>query len=106
MRYSYPEGVFHIDPMPGQPQVAHCHGFFVMPDWRGTGKAHLLKNRQKYALRTANYDYAVCTVDGKNEAQKRVLTKAGWMPLADFTNSKTEALTEIWGWPVSKGSAA
>ena len=77
MRYSYPEGVFHIDPMPNQPQVAHCHGFFIVPAHRNSGRAHYLKACQKRVLVQGNFDYATCTVDHKNAAQKRVLTKAG-----------------------------
>ena len=28
-RYAYPFGVFCIDAIPNQPQVAHCHSFFM-----------------------------------------------------------------------------
>lgn len=28
-RYANNAGAFHIEPAPSQPQLAHCHGFFV-----------------------------------------------------------------------------
>lgn len=43
MRYSTPAGAYEIDSVPSQPQVAHCHGFFVQRELRGHGLAHKLK---------------------------------------------------------------
>lgn len=96
-RFSYPEGCFHIEPTPSQPQIAHCHGFFVMHDKRGKGLAHRLKEKQMDELRDLGYDYATCTVSSENEAQKRVLIRANWQCLDFFNNSKTGGVTEFWG---------
>ena len=35
MRFSTPAGAYEIDSIPSQPQVAHCHAFFVPKDLRG-----------------------------------------------------------------------
>jgi len=35
MRFSTPAGAYEIDSVPSQPQVAHCHGFFVRHELRG-----------------------------------------------------------------------
>lgn len=100
-RYAYLEGAFEIDTIPAQPQIAHCHGFFVVADRRGHGNAHVLKQHQMDRLVAEHYDYATATVDASNEAQKRVLTKAGFRRLDTFTNSKTCGVTELWGRTVS-----
>ncbi len=101
-RYSYPEGCFHIEPTPSQPQIAHCHGFFIKHDQRGKGLAHGLKLKQMASLRELGYDYATCTVAVDNLAQQTVLQQAGWTQLADFNNSKTGSVTELWGCSIHK----
>lgn len=102
-RFSYDEGVFSIEPLPSQPQVAHCHNFFVMSDRRGHGRGHALKERQMMTLRNLGYDFAICTVDSQNAAQKKVLSKAGWPRMAPFSNSKTGGQTEVWGCAIING---
>jgi len=99
-RFINDDGAFLIDPMPSQPQLALCHGFFVQHSKRGKGRAHGLKALQNQILHELQYDFAVCTVDGSNEAQKKVLTRAGWRWLASFINRKTGSHTELWGWQV------
>lgn len=101
-RYATPSGSYHIDAFPGQPQIAHCHGFFVPTDRRGMGLAHQLKGHQIESLQSEHYDYATATVDASNAAQKKVLAKAGFRPLDDFFNTKTGGTTELWGRAVSK----
>lgn len=96
-RHASTAGAFEIDSLPGQSQVAVCHGFFVRTDARGKGNAHKLKLRQNAELRLKNYDFAVCTVAAGNAAQKRVLLQAGWQKLTEFTNRRSCETTEIWG---------
>jgi len=101
MRFATPVGAYEIDSVPSQPQVAHCHGFFVPIGMRGKGLAHDLKTNQNLVLASLGYDYATCTVCGSNAAQKRVLTRAGWLRLASFVSSKTGEQVELWGWKVA-----
>lgn len=96
-RYAHDEGAYEIDTIPAQPQIAHCHGFFVQRHLRGKGNAHVLKQRQLDRLISEHYDYATATVDASNDAQKRVLTKAGFRKLDAFANTKTGGTTELWG---------
>ena len=100
MRHTTVFGTFAIEPMPGQPQVGLCHGFFVPIKQRGRGFAHKLKKQQIQFLHAENFDFGICTVDGANTAQQHVLTKAGWSKLAEFDNSRTGGKTQIWGAPV------
>ncbi len=95
-RYCTEYGAYEIDSVPGQPQLAHCHGFFVAPEHRGKGLGHFLKQEQMQMLASLRYDAATCTVDGSNTAQKRVLESAGWVKAGVFTNSKTGSVTELW----------
>lgn len=102
-RYANNAGAFHIEPAPSQPQLAHCHGFFVRHDQRRKGYGHGLKGMQRTVLKQLGYDFAICTVDGKNQAQITILDQAGWAMLAEFDNSKTGGTTQIWGCAVTKG---
>jgi L-amino acid N-acyltransferase YncA len=98
MRFDTPFGAHEIESMPSQPQVAICHGFFVPQAYRGKGRAHDLKRHQIDTLTALWYDFAICTVAASNEAQRSVLEKAGWAKLAEFENSKTGEMTELWGY--------
>lgn len=97
MRFATPVGAYEIDSVPSQPQVAHCHGFFVHNDRRGRGLAHDLKTHQNLMLSRLGYDFATCTVCASNVAQKKVLARAGWRSLASFVSSKTGEQVELWG---------
>lgn len=99
-RFANNAGAFHIDPVPSQPQMAHCHGFFVKHDMRGRGHGLALKAQQMKILRNLGYDFATCTVDGSNAAQIAILQKSGWRLLAEFANSKSGGKTQLWGWEV------
>ena len=105
MRYPTAYGSYEIDSLPSQPQVAHCHAFFVPVGLRGQKLAHLLKKHQNEVLAKLHYDFATCTVCSSNAAQKRVLARAGWARLASFTSSKTGEEVELWGWAVAKVAA-
>ena len=100
MRFATHVGAYEIDSVPSQPQVAHCHAFFVPIGMRGKGLAHDLKTNQNMVLSALGYDFATCTVCGNNAAQKRVLTKAGWSMIASFVSSKNGDPVELWGWQV------
>lgn len=105
MRFATPAGAYEIDSVPSQPQVAHCHAFFVPKDLRGQGHAHALKTHQNMMLAALGYDFATCTVCASNVAQQRVLARAGWVRLASFTSSKSGDEIELWGWAVMKVEA-
>lgn len=97
MRFATAFGSYEIDSLPSQPQVAHCHAFFVPKDLRGQGFAHVMKIHQKATLASLGYDFATCTVCSSNAAQKKVLARAGWRSLASFVSSKTGEPVELWG---------
>lgn len=101
-RHATAFGCYEIDNIPGQPQAAHCHGFVVWPSHRGQGLSHKLKEHQNSMLALQGYDFATCTVATHNQAQKRVLTRAGWKRVAMFNNSRTGESTEVWGYEVRK----
>ena len=96
-RYACGPAAFEIDSLPSQCQVAICHGFFVAPEARGMGHAHLAKQEQAEILKGLAYDYAICTCDGANAKQQAVLERAGWRKIDTFHNTKTGAETQVWG---------
>lgn len=99
-RYATKFGAYEIDSMPGQVQVALCHGFYIEPDQRGRGLAHLQKEHQNMILSELGYNHAICTVAQDNTAQKRVLEMAGWKHLSAFPNTRLGGTTELWGYVV------
>lgn len=99
-RYAYPQGAFCVEQIPNQPQVAHCHSFFVYADQRGKGLGKQLKQQQCEVLRGLGYDYATCTTAGDNFRQHRVLESCGWTRLAVFENNQSGGTTVLWGWQV------
>lgn len=100
MRHATPYGFFEITPMPGQPQVAICHGLGVPERLRGQGFGHQLKAVQNSMLARQMFDYALCTVAAGNDKQRRILTRAGWKKLDSFRNTRSCEHTETWGWEV------
>ena len=84
-RHATDYGAYEVTPLPGQPQVAVCHG------------CHMLKAHQGATLRAQLHDFAICTVASGNAAQQRVLEAAGWKKLAEFENTRSGETTELWG---------
>jgi len=97
-RFAAKDGAFEIDSLPSQCQVAICHGFYIKPDSRGQGAAHTLKQYQNDCIKDLGYNYAICTVVASNMAQKRVLTRQGWIKLTDFYSERQDEDVEIWGY--------
>lgn len=100
MRYSTPYGFFEIVPMPGQPQIAICHGLGVPTHLRDKGLGSKLKEAQNQLIAELLYDYAICSVSSTNAKQKHILAKYGWTRLDFFQNTRQSEETEIWGWKV------
>ena len=96
-RYATEHGAFEIDSLPSQCQVAICHGFYIKPASRGSGKAHDLKQYQNACVQELGYNYAICTVVANNYAQKRVLATNGWAKLTEFYSERQDEDVEIWG---------
>lgn len=100
-RYAYPFGAFCVEQIPNQPQVAHCHSFFVRANQRGQGFGKLLKQEQCRVLAEQGFDFATCTTAGDNVRQHRVLEACGWQRLSEFSNNHSGGTTVLWGWKVS-----
>lgn len=101
-RYALPFGVFCVDAIPNQPQVAHCHSFFIHDSHRGQGLAKLLKQHQHEVLRAQGFNFATCTTAGDNHRQHRVLESLGWKRLTEFHNTRDGSATVLWGWEVTQ----
>jgi GNAT superfamily N-acetyltransferase len=102
-RYAYPYGAFCVEQIPNQPQVAHCHSFFVFDSQRGRGLGKALKAKQCEMLRELGYDFAQCTTAGNNARQHRVLESCGWFRMSEFPNKQSGGTTVLWGWCVNTG---
>jgi len=102
-RYSTITGVYEITPKPGLPQMAICHGFYVLDTFRGHGHGHKLMQSLIQSLRLEHFDQAICTTAGDNLAMQACLIKSGWGLLSVFTNSKTGAPHQVWGLEVRHG---
>ena len=96
-RYSTSYGVYHITPKPGLPQVAICHGFYVLAGLKGKGHGHQLMSDMVGSLKLEHYDAALCTTSGGNAPMQKVLARAGWKLQFAFKNSKTGEEHQVWG---------
>lgn len=105
MKHSTEFGAFNIDPMPGQPQLALCHSFFVPEPLRGRGYGHILKDQQAQALIDGHLDFAICTVAADNTRQRAVLKRAGWQYMGEFANTRIGGRTCIYGFDVGQAKA-
>jgi len=99
-RFAFPFGAFCIEAIPNQPQVAHCHSFFVHAHMRGQGFAKKLKQEQNRILAELGYNYAQCTTAGDNRRQHAVLEACGWRPIDRYDDSRSGGNTILWGWRV------
>jgi predicted acetyltransferase len=83
--------------MPNQPGVALCYGFEIHPEFRGKGYGHKLKESQMKTLSDMGVRFAICTIKTTNLAQRRILTKAGWVQASKpFISPGSGKATEVW----------
>lgn len=101
MRFNFTYGGFDIDTMPGQPQVALCHSFFVRPGYRGLGCGKELKKDQAEELKKLGYDLAIATVAGDNERMKRIMETSGWKLKEGFLNTRAGGHTHVYAFVVA-----
>lgn len=99
-RHANKYGAYCISPLPGQPQVAVTHAFFVHPSLRGKGYGKTMKLAQMRLLSEHAFDYGVCTVRADNTAQKSILQATGWRHLDTFYSRAQDTHIELWGSPV------
>jgi GNAT superfamily N-acetyltransferase len=96
-RHANNYGAFCTSPLPGQPQIAVTHAFFVHPHLRGKGNGKRLKKAQMRLLAEHAFDFAICTVRADNVAQKAVLEATGWEFMRDFYSRSQDTQIEVWG---------
>jgi hypothetical protein len=79
-------GVFtELTSLPGSSQVVVSHGVYLPEELRGQGIGTAANiERQRIAFDELGYDMMICTVSEENEAQIKVLAKAGWYWLTSF----------------------
>lgn len=99
-RHANEHGAFCIDAIPNQPQVAHCHSFFVHDHARGRGLGKALKAWQCQILREQGFNFAQCTTAADNHRQHAVLHSVGWGVIDRFPNTLSGGETWLWGWAV------
>lgn len=103
MRFANSYGFFSIDAMPNQPSIAWCSDFTIHLKNRGKGLAHQLKAYQHDVLDVHGFTFAMCTVKASNEAQLKVLIKAGWNHKTTFHDARTGELVQLWSYAINQG---
>lgn len=83
--------------LPGSSQIVVSHDVFIPPAMRGNGAGTLAHAARCQVMRDLGYDYALCTINGANTPQARILDKAGWRVLDAFQSTKTEHQVVIYG---------
>jgi hypothetical protein len=95
MRFSTHGVHGEISTLPGCTQVAVSHSVFSTERGLGNGKK-ANKVRQQFMV-DHGYDYALCTVDAANEAQRCIMLANGWRHLDTFHSSKTNHTVLLYG---------
>lgn len=89
MRINISGVIGEISTLPGCTQVAVSHGVFVPEEMRGKGLGKSANTIRQQEMKRLGYDYALCTVEDSNVAQKGVMYANEWKPLGDFLSRKT-----------------
>lgn len=103
MRHKLNYGAFEIDSLPGNSQIAMCHHFLVLKEFRGKGMGHELKRHQDQVLNQYHYGYAIATVAAHNTAQIKCMEASNWRLLDEFWNERYGETTTIWGKQLDAG---
>ena len=88
MRFNHYGVIGEIDSLPGCSQVAVFHSVFN-PTERPKGRGRLAHDARIDQARFLGYNAAMCTVNMDNEAQLKILEKAGWNQVHSFNSIKT-----------------
>lgn len=88
MRFNHYGVIGEIDSLPGCSQVAVFHSVFN-PTERQKGRGRLAHDARIDQARFLGYNAAMCTVNMDNEAQLKILEKAGWNHVHSFNSIKT-----------------
>lgn len=98
MRYSINNVHSEIDSLPGCTQVVVTHAVFMPKHLRSLGEGTRIGQiRDQYLHGSLGYDYALCTVAGGNDVEKKCLIRRGYKKLDNFMSTKTDHAVEIWG---------
>ena len=106
MRHKLEFGAFEIDSLPGNSQIAMCHHFMVLNQYRGKGRGRELKEYQEQVLEQMHYGYAIATVAAHNIPQIKIMEATGWKRLDTFYNVRHGEMTIIWGKHLKDGQSA
>ena len=82
---------------PGNSSIVISHNMKMKPDYIGKGFAHEEQTRSLAFMKRGGYKYALCCVNYKNNAQIKILRKAGWKKLDTFYNDCTCEFTILFG---------
>src|SRR5882672_4038396 len=82
---------------PGCAQIVVSHGVFNDPRDRGKGRGMAAQGTRLETIEQLGYDYALCTVEEDNAAQRHILEKHGWVKLAHFPSKRTQHIVCLYG---------
>jgi RimJ/RimL family protein N-acetyltransferase len=94
--HQYPEGlaVANVTPFPSSPQLVVMHDIFSHPRGQGVGwRSHVDRLHQ---LAADGYDAVICTVRSDNEAQRRIVRRAGWQEQGRFHSRQSNNEVTVW----------
>lgn len=97
MRFNYDGVIGEITNLPGCDQIAVSHNVWLRPELRAAGRGKIAHARRLEEMQFLGYDYTLCTVDMKNEAQRHILETNGWKKFDEFKSGKTGNTVGIFG---------
>lgn len=96
MRQSFLGVVGELDSLPGCGQIAISHGVFVPLSHRNKGLGRMAHEQRLVEARRLGYQVVICTVDGANEPQLKLLKDFGWEFNFEFQSKKTGHMVQLW----------
>ena len=97
MRYSNEYGSWELTSMPGCTQTVISHSVFIFPKYRNKGYGQKNLHERIAQCKDLGYNYMICSVATKNEAQIHILKKENFTMLDSFLSSKTNNNVAFYG---------
>lgn len=97
MRFGTEFGHYELNAFPGSNQIVVATHTFIKPEYRGQGKGTEQALDKLEKVVELGYDYMLAAIVASNEPQQKIAKKLGYECLANFHNSVTGNIVQLFG---------
>lgn len=101
MRLKTGKAICELTSLPGCAQIVVSHNVFVPLELRKQGYGTEAHSIRLEIIEDLGYDYAICTVDAENEAERKILQRNNWCLLDTFVSNKSNKYIYLYGRRIS-----